>query len=321
MSDALIPASYVQVAALIVALVVSVVALVMWEKLAASRLLKFRIRALTKMYGELYRAQDQPAFHSMHTQLFMFAKRMVERFDLMRGEGVDQLREKLAQAGWRGKNALSIYVFLKFAVLVAAITCAILFLYILPIFDLSELTRLAAALGTLVVGMYAPNLVLSNIIARRQDKITKAIPEGLDLLLVCAEAGLSFGAALDYIAREAQQTLPEFADEFTQTSIELRFLPERRLALQNLAQRVPIPEMRSFVNMLIQTERHGTPLSEALRALSEEMRTKRIMKAEEKAARLPAVLTIPMLIFILPALFIVVIGPAALNLVDVFKNM
>ena len=321
MPDGLLSASNVQVIALLAALVAIAVALAAWDWLVTSRLLRFRIRALTKMYHELHRAQDEPVFHSMRTQLFMFAERMVERFDLMREEGVDQFREKLAQAGWRGNNALRIYVFLKFVVLVAAIACAILFLYVFPVFEVSGLTKLAAALGTLMVGVYVPNLVLSNIISRRQDKITKAIPEGLDLMLVCAEAGLSFGAALDYIASETHQTLPEFADEFTQTSIELRFLPERRLALQNLAQRVPTPEMRSFINTLIQTERHGTPLSEALRTMSEEMRTKRILKAEEKAARLPAVLTIPMLIFILPALFIVVIGPAALNLSDVFKNM
>ena len=205
--------------------------------------------------------------------------------------------------------------------LLASIIGAILFLYIFPVFDISNIAKLAAALGAVLTGMYVPNLITSKAIERRQDKITEAMPDGLDLLLVCAEAGLSFEAALDYVGNETNQTLPEFSDEISQTLIELKFVPDRRLALQNLARRVPIPDMRSFVNTLIQTERHGTPLSEALRVMSEDMRTKRMMKAEEKAARLPAVLTIPMLVFILPALFVVIVGPAALDMIDIFKQM
>lgn len=298
-------------------------ALVVWGWLSAIRIRvpKARIRALLEMSDQLYRARNQPVVRPVRAQAFNFVEWVVERLDLMKHKGVDQFREKLAQAGWRSKNALIIYVFLKFTVVLAAIAGALLFLYVFPVFDIPDISRLAAALGVMAIGLYVPNLFTSNVVARRQEKITLAMPEGLDLLLVCAEAGLSFGAALEYVANETRETLPEFSDEISQTSIELKFLPDRREALQNLARRVPIPDMRSFANTLIQTERHGTPLSEALRVMSEDMRTKRLTKAEEKAARLPAVLIIPMLVFILPALFIVVVGPAALDIMDAFKSV
>ena len=321
MTDALLLASSDQVIAWLTALIAVAAVLVVWGWLLAPRLPKSRIRALTEMRDELYRAQNQPEFHMARARAFRFVERAVERLDLLKDKRADQFREKLVQAGWRGKNALIIYVFLRFVMLLASIIGAILFLYIFPVFDISNIAKLAATLGAVLTGMYVPNLITSKAIEQRQDKIAKAMPDGLDLLLVCAEAGLSFEAALDYVANETNQTLPEFSDEISQTLIELKFVPDRRLALQNLARRVPISDMQSFTNTLIQTERHGTPLSEALRVMSEDMRTKRMMKAEEKAARLPAVLTIPMLVFILPALFVVIVGPAALDIIDVFRQM
>ncbi len=321
MNDTLLSVSSGQVIAWLTALVAVAVVLVAWGRLLAPRTPKSRIRALIEMRDELYRAQNQPEFHVARARAFSFVERAVERLDLMKDKRTDQFRERLVQAGWRGKNALVIYVFLRFVMLLASMIGAILFLYIFPVFDISNIEKLVATLGAVLVGLYVPNLVTSKAIERRQDKIMKAMPDGLDLLLVCAEAGLSFEAALDYVATETNQTLPEFSDEISQTLIELKFVPDRRLALQNLARRVQIPDMRSFTNTLIQTERHGTPLSEALRVMSEDMRTKRMMKAEEKAARLPAVLTIPMLVFILPALFVVIIGPATLDIIDVFKQM
>ncbi|MBT3401558.1 MAG: type II secretion system F family protein, partial [Rhodospirillaceae bacterium] len=164
-------------------------------------------------------------------------------------------------------------------------------------------------------------LFTANVVSRRKQKITKAMPDGLDLMVICAEAGLSLDAALERVGRELRQSWPEFADEISLTSIELGFLPDRAQALQNLARRVHISGMRGLVNTLAQTERYGTPLSQALRVLSSEMRTNRLMKAEEKAARLPAVLTVPMIIFIMPALFVVLIGPGALQTIDALKGV
>ncbi|MCZ6763700.1 MAG: type II secretion system F family protein, partial [Alphaproteobacteria bacterium] len=161
-----------------------------------------------------------------------------------------------------------------------------------------------------------PRIYVTNETQKRQKKLQKAMPDGLDLMVICAEAGLSLDATLNRVARELKTTWPELADEYGHTSIEISFLPERRQALENLTKRVTLPHMRALVNSLLQTERYGTPLAQALRVLAKEMRINRLMIAEEKAARLPAILTVPMILFILPALFVVLIGPAVLRVID-----
>lgn len=147
------------------------------------------------------------------------------------------------------------------------------------------------------------------------------MPDGLDLLVICAEAGQSLDGALQRLARELGRSRPEFAEELALTAMELGLLPERRQALDNLATRTDIAPIRAVVNTLIQTERYGTPLAQSLRVLTAEFRQDRLMKAEEKAARLPAILTIPIIIFILPPLFIVLIGPAILRTVDLLSRL
>ena len=147
------------------------------------------------------------------------------------------------------------------------------------------------------------------------------MPDGFDLLVICAEAGLSLDAALERVSRELADASPELADELGLAAVELSFLPDRTKALENLAERVPLPGMRALINTLVQTERYGTPLSQSLRVLSAELRHERMMRAEEKAARLPAILTLPMIVFIMPALFIVLIGPAILQVIDQLAKM
>lgn len=145
-----------------------------------------------------------------------------------------------------------------------------------------------------------------------------SFPNSLDLLVICAEAGLSLDAALTRVARDLGPAAPHLADELGLTAVELGFLPNRRQALQNLARRTDLPALRAVVNTLVQTERYGTPLAQALRVLAAEFREERMLKAEEKAARLPAILTVPMIIFILPTLFVVLIGPAMVRVVHNF---
>jgi tight adherence protein C len=146
--------------------------------------------------------------------------------------------------------------------------------------------------------------------------LSKALPDGLDLLVICAESGLSLDAALDRVANEIGAASPALGEELSLTSIELGFLPERRQALLNLNRRTNLPSIRGVVNTLLQTEKYGTPLSQSLRVLANEFRDQRLLKAEEKAARLPATLTVPMIMFILPVLFIVLIGPAIIKVMD-----
>ena len=169
-----------------------------------------------------------------------------------------------------------------------------------------------------ILSYKAPDLYLDNKINKRSDAIRKGLPDALDLLVICAEAGLTVDAAFHRVARELGRAYPELGDEFTLTAIELGFLTERRAAFENLATRVDLDAVKGVVTTMIQTEKYGTPLASALRVLSAEFRNERMMRAEEKAARLPAIMTIPLILFILPTLFIVILGPAACSISDAF---
>jgi tight adherence protein C len=158
------------------------------------------------------------------------------------------------------------------------------------------------------------------LVTKRTLAIRKGLPDALDLLVICAEAGLTVDAAFNRVAKELGRGYPELGDEFALTAIELGFLTERRAAFENLAYRVNLDSIRGVVTTMIQTEKYGTPLASALRVLSAEFRNERMMRAEEKAARLPAIMTVPLILFILPTLFIVILGPAACSISDAFSK-
>jgi tight adherence protein C len=167
-----------------------------------------------------------------------------------------------------------------------------------------------------ILAYKAPDLYLKNRIDKRTHAIRKGLPDALDLLVICAEAGLTVDAAFNRVARELGKAYPELGDEFALTSIELGFLTDRRQAFENLAGRIDLEAIRGVVTTMIQTEKYGTPLASALRVLSAEFRHERMMRAEEKAARLPAIMTVPLILFILPTLFIVILGPASCRIAD-----
>jgi len=169
-------------------------------------------------------------------------------------------------------------------------------------------------------GFYAPNIYLRNAAAKRAKLLQRSLPDGLDLMVICAEAGLSLDAALIRVSRELGNGSPELAEELAITAAELTFLPDRRMAFDNLNTRTNSEGIRAVVNTLQQTAKFGTPLAQSLRVLASEMRTARMTRAEEKAARLPALLTVPMILFILPTLFIVLLGPAGIGIIDTFAN-
>ena len=170
--------------------------------------------------------------------------------------------------------------------------------------------------GTFLLAYKAPDLWLKNKVQKRTSAIRKGLPDALDLLVICAEAGLTVDAAFSRVSRELGKAYPELGDEFALTSIELGFLTDRRFAFENLARRIDLDSVRGVVTTMIQTEKYGTPLASALRVLSAEFRNERMMRAEEKAARLPAIMTVPLILFILPVLFIVILGPAACSIND-----
>ena len=180
--------------------------------------------------------------------------------------------------------------------------------------------RTGVVLGSLIFSYKFADIWLNNMVTKRVAAIRKGLPDALDLLVICAEAGLTVDAAFGRVAKELGRAYPEAGDEFALTAIELGFLTDRRSAFDNLAARVPLDSVKGVVTTMIQTEKYGTPLASALRVLSAEFRHERMMRAEEKAARLPAIMTVPLILFILPVLFVVILGPAACSISEVFKG-
>jgi tight adherence protein C len=240
-------------------------------------------------------------------------------FKMLQDDQLKKTQLKLMQAGIRTKD-LAFFIILARVVLpiVLGIT-AVLLIYGSNYFpDWSWWRRYGTVAGTLVGAYKAPDLWLKNKITKRSKAVRKGLPDALDLLVICAEAGLTVDAAFNRVAKELGKAYPELGDEFGLTAIELGFLNERRQAFENLANRVDLEAVRGVVTTMIQTEKYGTPLASALRVLSAEFRNERMMRAEEKAARLPAIMTVPLILFILPVLFIVILGPAACSIKDSF---
>lgn len=235
----------------------------------------------------------------------------------------DQLKEaqiKLAQAGIRSKDWAIAVIFGRMVLPIVIGGGAALLLYGLGACpEWGPLKRFGAFTIALLLSYKAPDIFLENKISKRSAAIRKGLPDALDLLVICAEAGLTVDAAFNRVARELGRAYPELGDEFQLTAIELSFLTERRMAFENLASRVRLDSVRGVVTTMIQTEKYGTPLASALRVLSAEFRHERMMRAEEKAARLPAIMTVPLILFILPTLFVVILGPAACSIGAAFK--
>jgi tight adherence protein C len=243
-------------------------------------------------------------------------RRVVKLLKLMQSQQSSKLTDRLAQAGLRSRDAVTVFLFFKVAMPVLLAAAVFLLVHFLEIADLSPAVRLCAVLGGAGLGFFAPELYVSNLTSKRQLALSKGLPDALDLLVICAESGLALDIALERVANEMGAANPVLAEEIELTSIELGFLPERRQALLNLSRRTNLPAIRGVVNTLLQTEKYGTPLSQSLRVLANEFRDQRLLRAEEKAARLPATLTVPMIVFILPVLFIVLIGPAIISVMD-----
>jgi tight adherence protein C len=248
-------------------------------------------------------------------------RQVVDRLNLLKSGQAERISQKLMRAGWRSKDAIIRYLFMKLFLPLVFGVIVVFMLYGLNVADLSPQIKLGASLGGVIFGAYLPDLVVKNMTQKRQEIIRKALPDALDLMVICAEAGLSLDATLSRVSQEMELACPELADELGLTGLELGFLPDRRKALQNLSMRIDLPVVRGVVNTLIQAEKYGTPLAQSLRIMSGESRNERMMKAEEKAARLPALLTVPMIIFTLPPLFVVLIGRAILNTMDAFSKM
>jgi tight adherence protein C len=246
-------------------------------------------------------------------------REVVNSLHLLRTREAEKVALKLMRAGWRSRDALNIYFFLKLSLPFVFGIAALFLLYVVKVADLDPTMRMIVAMAAVVVGAYAPELAVHHTTSKRRKEMVKGLPDMLDLLVICAESGQSLDAAMTRVGRELGQSHPELAEEIHLTSAELGLLPDRRQALENFNRRTNMPGIRAIVNTLFQSEKYGTPLSQSLRVLATEFRNDRMMKAEAKAARLPAILTVPMILFILPPLFIVLIGPAVIKAIDNFS--
>ncbi len=233
---------------------------------------------------------------------------------------LEMIQQKLAQAGIRRKELAVAVIFARMILPIVLGAIAAFLIYGINYFPtwggMKKLMGFATAVG---LGYKGPEIYLSNLISKRTDAVRKGLPDALDLLVICAEAGLTVDAAFNRVAKELGRAYPELGDEFALTAIELSFLSERRQAFENLAWRVNLEAVKGVTTTMVQTERYGTPLASALRVLSAEFRNERMMRAEEKAARLPAIMTVPLILFILPVLFVVILGPAACSIADAFS--
>ena len=246
-------------------------------------------------------------------------KESLGRMKVLQDSQVKIIQQKLAQAGYRNKELAVFVIFARMVLPIVLGFIAIVALYWIEMFpDWSSFKRFMGFAALVIAGYKGPELFLKNKANKRSDAIRKGLPDALDLLVICAEAGLTVDAAFNRVAKELGRAYPELGDEFALTAIELSFLTERRQAFENFAYRVELDAIRGGVTTMIQTERYGTPLASALRVLSAEFRNERMMRAEEKAARLPAIMTVPLILFILPVLFIVILGPAACSIADAF---
>jgi tight adherence protein C len=248
------------------------------------------------------------------------AKKVGKKSQTKQKDGVS-LRTFLARAGIRHKDAPEYFLLAQVAFPFILGGLAAFYILFLGKVSLSPTMSLVVCGGGAALGYLAPRLWVKNRITKRKKFLRRQLPDALDLLVVCAEAGLALNAALDRVVREMARSSVEIADELGLLLIELNFLDERRKAFANLCDRTDLDEFRSIANTLQQAEKYGTPLAQALRVLGGDFRTERLTKAEEKAARLPAILTVPMIIFILPTLFIVIIGPAILKTIDSLGRM
>jgi tight adherence protein C len=244
-------------------------------------------------------------------------KTFLSSLKMLQTEQVEKAQTKLMQAGIRSKDLAYGVILARFVLPLVLGTTIIVGVYLLDWFPAwGAFKKYALVAGTLLLSYKAPDIWLKNRITKRSHAIRKGLPDALDLLVICAEAGLTVDAAFSRVARELGKAYPELGDEFALTSIELGFLTDRRSAFENLANRINLDSIRGVVTTMIQTEKYGTPLASALRVLSAEFRNERMMRAEEKAARLPAIMTVPLILFILPVLFIVILGPASCSISD-----
>jgi tight adherence protein C len=278
-------------------------------KVMATERDKMRSTRLTEMKKDANGKLRQVAPSAM--QQLVNTLGLKEKFDS------DELRNSLKMAGLRGEKPLVAFMFFRVAMPPICFVLALLYLFVLAQnLDYPPMVKLLMAMGVAFLGYYLPNVFITNLTGKRQQSMKDAFPDSLDMLLICVQSGMSVEAAFGKVAREVGVQSLELAEEFSLTTAELSYLPDRRLAYENLAKRTGLAGIKGVCTALMQAERYGTPVGQALRVMAKENRDMRMLEAEKKAASLPPKLTVPMIVFFLPVLFVVILGPA---LIQIFK--
>ena len=277
-----------------------------------------RLKAVSEHRDALRRRQMEELNKkaNIRGQQVDFMKRAVDQLKLQNLLETPGIREKLSAAGYRGQGPVYAFLFFRFAMPLLLMAGAAVYFFVLAKGEMPMLNKIVFTLGAGAAGFYVPDLYLKNVTAKRQESIMRAFPDALDLLLICVESGMSIEAAFKKVSAEiGSQSIP-LAEELTLTTAELSYLPDRRQAYDNLAKRTDLEGVKSVCVALQQAERYGTPLAQTLRVLAQENRDMRMAEAEKKAAALPPKLTVPMILFFLPVLFIVILGPAAIRVMS-----
>jgi tight adherence protein C len=281
-----------------------------------------RMKAVSERREEL-RQRHHAALNkrgSLRTEPVSFMKATLERFKLSNILESEGTRDKLTQAGKRGQAPLVAFMFFRFVMPPIVFLVALFYLFVMTHFAWTGVNKFLAAVGLGLLGFFMPDMFVSNMISKRRASVMKAFPDALDLMLICVESGMSIEPAFTKVAAEIGQQSPELAEEFALTTAELSYLPERSQAFDNLAKRCGHSGVKAVSAALNQAEHYGTPLGQALRVASQENREMRMMEAEKKAAALPAQLTVPMIVFFLPCLFVVILGPAVMRVMSTFHH-
>ena len=245
-----------------------------------------------------------------------YMQQLVDLIGIQKMFDTEETRDRLKMAGLRGQGPLVTYMFFRIVAPPIAVLIALLYLFLILDLKYPPIAKLAMAAAAGYLGFFLPNIFVKNMITKRQQSIKDALPDSLDMLLICVQAGMSTELAFAKVAREVGGQSLALAEEYSLTTAELSYLPDRRLAFENLGRRTGIDGIKSVATALIQAERYGTPVGTALRVMAKENRDLRMSEAEKKAAALPPKLTVPMIVFFLPVLFVVVLGPAVMQVMS-----
>ena len=275
---------------------------------------RMRVMAIERDKMRATRLSDLGKKESLRRAPQGFMNEIVDKLNLRASFDTEEVRDKLKMAGLRGQAPLVAYMFFRLAMPVIVTLATLFYMFVIADYDYPPIIiKIGVALGAGYVGYYLPNVFIQNVVSKRQESIKAAFPDALDMLLICVQSGMSIEASFGKVASEVGAQSLELAEELSLTTAELSYLQDRRMAFENLGRRTGLPGIKAVATALNQAERYGTPVGQALRVMAKENREARMADAEKKAAALPPKLTVPMIVFNLPVLFAVILGPAIIQ--------